>query len=128
MRHHFTSFFQKEVDEHWAQCGDCMYYDDFIRCRFFWSDYCGGVDYCDDESKMQLEGLLRIAGDTMKWISVEDELPNHYQKIIFYSGRFVEDGWLRPDGKWQAMRLNNLYGRATHWMPSDPLPSPPETE
>lgn len=58
-----------------------------------------------------------------EWISVEDELPEKGERILFRIGTFVGEGYLSLNNEWIRFECNFemlLNGKVTHWMP---LPS-----
>jgi hypothetical protein len=69
-------------------------------------------------------------GMKMEWISVEDRLPSHMQKIEFkglfpcsFKGSFKkeEDGYQFFFTNIKSNEIYNIYG-VTHWMPLPELP------
>lgn len=68
----------------------------------------------------------------MNWISVNDRLPECYEKVLLAFINF--DGTISTEcGFWDGYSKFNIFGytvtfdkcRITHWMP---LPKPPEVE
>lgn len=61
----------------------------------------------------------------MKWISVDDKLPQTDMELLFISDgriRFGEYIWYDPDYRWDD-RVAGLYREdVTHWMPMPKLP------
>ena len=58
----------------------------------------------------------------MEWISVEDRVPEHCQKVITRYERGVDlDVYFSTEGRFM---YDNLRGRATHWMPLPEVPEP----
>lgn len=86
------------------------------------------------EEKCVLE-LLDVA-DTIealkaaqpKWISVEERLPEQFVVVLVYMPDeyhwpTVHEGYLRPDGKWDAAHYTRTPDEVTHWAN---MPEPPE--
>ena len=63
----------------------------------------------------------------MKWISIEDKLPEKYKYVLGYGsestlhGQNYDQVKLDKNGDWIAIS-NYTHLRVTHWMP---LPEPP---
>ena len=63
-----------------------------------------------------------------KWISVEERLPKQYVSVLVYMsdkypGPTVHEGYLMPDGIWDAAHYLRNPGEVTYWMP---MPEPPK--
>ena len=87
--------------------------------------------------RTQIENLLTDVAELPKWVAVEDELPEGWERCLFYNEKRLEPytvGYLitRPDVKPGEMWCSggssghvkhSPYLKPTHWMP---LPSPPQ--
>ena len=63
----------------------------------------------------------------MNWISVEDELPNFYERVLLFFNKSVAIGKRKEDGQ-GGFFFDVHFSRhhnVTHWMP---LPLPPEED
>lgn len=65
-----------------------------------------------------------------KWISVEERLPEQFVFVLVYMPDeypcpTVHEGYLRPDGKWDAAHYLRTPDEVTHWAN---LPEPPKDD
>lgn len=66
-----------------------------------------------------------------KWISVEERLPKQYVSVLVYMPDeyprpTVHEGYLMPDGIWDAAHYLRNPDDVTHWMPLPSMPEPPK--
>lgn len=67
-------------------------------------------------------------GEMPKWISVEERLPKQYVSVLVYMPDeyprpTVHEGYLMPDGIWDAAHYLRNPDDVTYWMP---LPDAPK--
>lgn len=89
----------------------------------------GGVD-CADLETDALEYIKQLEAAQMKWISVDDRVPEQFVSVLVYMpGEYhlptVREGYLRPDGKWDAAYYTRTPDEVTHWAN---MPEPPKVD
>lgn len=57
------------------------------------------------------------------WISVKDQHPLLYEKVLVSDGKEFEIGHITMDNSLEPYWLSCLYGDPTHWMKLPDLPS-----
>lgn len=76
------------------------------------------------EKLVQERGTMKASSPTMEWISMEDELPELFEKVLVYTKREgVEVTWYTDSG-YLAQRWKN--GEISYWMPLPEQPKPKE--
>ncbi len=60
-----------------------------------------------------------------KWISVDEQKPEHYYPVLVFNGDWIDSAWWSDhESSWLSIYNNSTrYDEITHWMP---LPSCPE--
>lgn len=74
------------------------------------------------------EMVEQIEAARPKWISVDDRVPEQFVSVLVYMpGEYpfptVREGYLRPDGKWDAAYYTRMPDEVTHLAN---MPEPPE--
>ena len=60
----------------------------------------------------------------MKWISVEDRLPDNINDVIVYMECSMQSAWYKPNVGFISNSFGgNITHAVTHWLP---LPEPPK--
>jgi len=75
----------------------------------------------------EYENLKHASMTAPKWISVNDALPNPYERVPILDNKTKDIGFIDDDKQWF---IKSKYGTdetsaVTHWMP---LPTPPNTK
>lgn len=70
-------------------------------------------------------GLAPVEVQQMRWIPVEERLPNPKQNVLAYSPKSGIAEADYADGFWMQYRWSSVMDSVTHWMP---LPQPPKEE
>ena len=106
-------------------------------------DYCDACNYCNWSSDcacnsrmcadaldyiQQLENhigeltekVAQLEAAQPKWISVDERLPEQFVSVLVYMPDeypcpTVHEGYLRPDGKWDAAHYTRTPDEVTHW-------------
>ena len=96
-----------------------------IRCASENCYLCDGAD-CWLTKELAIEKWNKRSPITQDWISVEERLPEKYIEVWVYTGAYIHDGiWNGDTWNWQDYPSSNKES-VTHWMPKQPLPSPPK--
>ena len=116
-------------------------------------DYCDACNYCNWSSDcacnsrmcadaldyiQQLENQIgeltekvaQLEAAQPKWISVDERLPEQFVSVLVYMPDeypcpTVHEGYLRPDGKWDAEHYTRTPDEVTHWAN---MPEPPKED
>ena len=116
-------------------------------------DYCDACNYCNWSSDcacnsrmcadaldyiQQLENQIgeltekvaQLEAAQPKWISVDERLPEQFVSVLVYMPDeypcpTVHEGYLRPDGKWDAAHYTRTPDEVTHWAN---MPEPPKED
>ena len=114
------------------KCGECPYIiDDVNDC-----DCTPGKDAYDYIQQLEnqigelTEKVAQLEAAQPKWISVDERLPEQFVSVLVYMPDeypcpTVHEGYLRPDGKWDAAHYTRTPDEVTHWAN---MPEPPKED
>lgn len=115
---------KKVVDglEHCAErskCNNECPYSDIIQ------DQNEGMDSCITQlSKDALSVIRGLQAAIPRWISVEERLPDDYEKVLIFDKKWgILPGW-HSKSYWETSEVKNVT-EITHWMPK---PTPPKED
>ena len=87
--------------------------------------FCLGAKWMRDESTIELQQLRKENAELREreWISIQDDLPKDYKRVLIYSWLVLScTAWREEDTFFHGDNQNRFVG-VTHWMP---LPEPPK--